>query len=70
MANIQDVVDQVEAQKSVVDGIVTLLNSVEADLKSKGVDQAIIDSVVTGLKANTAKLADALVANTPAEPKV
>jgi len=69
MAKIDDLTAAVAAQSTVEDGIITLLKGVSqqlADLKAAGgASPAQLDEVLAGLNANTQKLADAVVANTP-----
>lgn len=68
MATIQDVTSAVEAESTVDDAIVTLLNSIVQQLKDAQAsnDPAALDAVVASIQANTKKLSDAVTANTPA----
>lgn len=68
MASIDDIVAQVTAQSTVEDSLISLLNSIAAQLKDAGTDPAKLQAVSDGLKANTDKLAAAIQANTPAAP--
>lgn len=70
MATIQDVADAVNAESTVDDSIITLLNSIVAQLQAviDSGDPASLDAVVSAIKANTAKLQAAVTANTPVTP--
>jgi hypothetical protein len=65
-ATIQDVLTDVQAETTVEGSVITLLNSLSAQLLAANVPQATIDSIVGTLQSNTAALSAALAANTPA----
>ncbi len=66
MAALDDLRTEVEEQGSVVDGAVTLLVGLKAALDAAGTDPVALAALSAQLDANTKKLADAIVANTPA----
>ncbi len=73
MKNIQDVADDVEAESSIEDGLIVLTTSLKASVDAALAGtvlptavQAKIDSAFAALETNKAKLAAAIVANTPA----
>lgn len=70
MAREQELLDAMTAQTTVTQGLVTLVNDVEAKLLAQGIDQATIDQALAGFKANTQAMSDALVANTPHDTTV
>lgn len=67
MATINDISAAVAAESTVDDSIVTLLNTIVAELKAAQAssDPAAMDAVVAGIQANTKKITDAVTANTP-----
>lgn len=68
MAKIDEVLVEVEEQTTVIDSAITLLKNIKALLDAAGTDPAKLDEIKNALDTNTKKLADAVVANTPAEP--
>lgn len=75
MAQIDEVISDVEEETTLEDSIITLLGSIQQQLKDAlaGVTippavQAKIDRAFSELEANKAKLTAALVANTPSAP--
>lgn len=67
-ATIQDILDGVNAESTVDDSIIALLQNIADQLKNAGVPQAQIDAIMTVVNANQAKIAAAVLANTPAAP--
>jgi hypothetical protein len=71
MATLDELVVAVQADTTVDDSIVTLLEQLAAQIKSGGLsaaDQAKVDAVFANVTANSAKVAAAVTANTPAAP--
>jgi hypothetical protein len=75
MQNIDDLVAAVNDESTEIDSLTTLLNGVEQQLKDAlaGITvpapvAAKIQQVFDKVRANTQKLADAIVANTPSDP--
>jgi cell division FtsZ-interacting protein ZapD len=68
MATLDELLAEVERDTTVTAGIATMIEKLQADLAAQGVDQAKIDAVFAGVKANTDALAAKLVANTPSAP--
>lgn len=68
MALIDDTLADVTAQTTVEQSAVTLLNSLSAQLAAAGTDPVKLQQIKDGLDANTAALAAAVAANTPAAP--
>mgnify|MGYP003622935208 CR=1 FL=1 len=67
MATLQDITDAVNAESTVEDSIITLLNGISQQLKdalATGADPAAIQAIVDQIDADTAKVADAVTANT------
>jgi hypothetical protein len=66
--NLEDILAKVQAQKTVEDSIVTLLNETNSELKAAiaSGDQSKLQQISDTLDANTKELSDAVVANTPA----
>lgn len=74
-ATLDQVLADVTSETTLENSIVTLLDSVQAQLTSAlanttiaPADQAKIDSIFTGLEANKTALTAAIAANTPAAP--
>lgn len=67
MAKIDDVTAAVEAETAVDDSAIVLLNNLTAMIKAAGTDPAKLDALISTINANKQKMADAIVANTPAE---
>ena len=59
---------KVAAQGTVIESAVTLLGGLSAQLEAAKDDPAQIAAIITSLDAQTAALADAVVANTPVAP--
>jgi hypothetical protein len=70
MATLQDIANAVAAETTVDNSIVTLLNSIVAELKTAQAsnDPNAMATVVSNIQANTAILTAAITANTPAAP--
>jgi hypothetical protein len=70
MATLQDIANAVAAETTIDNSIVTLLNSIVAQLKAAQAsnDPAAMDAVVSSIQSNTAILQAAITANTPAAP--
>lgn len=60
----QDLLDEVAAEKTVDEGLLTLVNNLIVNQN----DPQKLDAILKGMKANIAPLQAALVANTPAAP--
>jgi len=74
MATAQDVLDAVNDETTVEQGVITLLDKINAqltDVKARltaaGADPAELDVVISQINTNKAALADAVTRNTPAE---
>ena len=68
MANtLADLQAEVTAEDTVVDSAITLLNGLAAQVAALKPDQAAIDALAADVAAKTKALADAIVANTPAQ---
>jgi hypothetical protein len=65
-STVETLVAEVAAQTTVVQGAVTLLQSLHDQLVAAGTDQAALTTLATSLQANTDALSAAVVANTPA----
>lgn len=73
MKTVEDLKNDVAAETAVDASIVTLVNGLAAQLKALSaggtpVDPAVIDSLATQLESDTAGIAAAVTANTPAVP--
>jgi len=68
MALIDDIESDVTVQTTVIDGVMTLLTNLKAQIDAAGTDPAKLQAIKDGLLANTKKLADAVAANTVAQP--
>lgn len=68
MATLADIQAAVTAEQTVEAGVVTLLQTLSADLKAAMAsnDPVALQAVVTQIDANTAALSAAVAANTPA----
>lgn len=69
MATLQNVVDAINAESTVDDSIIALLDGIVAELKfaqnsAGGIDPASLDAILTGIQANTTKIQAAITANT------
>lgn len=65
MATLDDLVTKVANIGTVEDSVVTLLADISARLKAAGQDQTKLDALAAAIDAQTTKLSDAVVANTP-----
>ena len=67
---VADLITKVNAQKTVVDGAVTLLQGLKSQLDAAiaAGDMSQVQAVSDALDANTNELSAAVVANTPAAP--
>lgn len=63
---LDDVQAKVMAQTTVVGSVVTLLGELSAQLKAAANDPAKVQAIADGIDANSAALANAVTANTPA----
>lgn len=68
MTTVKDVQDAVAAETTVEAGVITLLNSLKAQLDAAGTDPAALQAIKDQLTTNTAAMAAAVAANTPAAP--
>lgn len=68
MATTDDILQDVQENSSAVDSAVTLLTNLSGMIAAAGTDPAKLDAIRAALDGNTARLADAVVANTPAAP--
>lgn len=66
MATLDDLVQKVTALSTVEDGVVALLTDISARLKAAGQDQTKLDALAAAIDAQSAKLSEAVTANTPA----
>ena len=66
MSAVSDLQDAVAAETTVQKSVITLLDTLFADLKAAGTDPAAIAAVVASINANKDALAAAVAANTPA----
>lgn len=68
MATIQELADDVAAQATIVDSVLTLVQGLSqqlADAIANGADPAALQAIKDQLDANTQRLADAVSENTP-----
>lgn len=70
MATLDEVLAEMERDTTVSDGIVAMLEKLQADVTAAGGNQAKIDQIFNGFKSNTDKLAAKLVVNTPNEAPI
>ena len=68
MVALSDVAADVAAEDTVVASAVVLLNSIGAQLAAAGTDPVALAALRTDIQTNTATLAAAVLANTPAAP--
>jgi len=66
MKTTAELIDAIEEQTSVVDGVATLVDELQDAVKNAAGDQAKIDAAFEKIKANTKKISDAMVENTDA----
>jgi len=69
MANMQDAINEIQAQTTVIDSTVTLLNNISDQLKTaqQNNDPQAVQNIIDQIDANTKKLSDAVAANTVAQ---
>ena len=68
MGLLDDVIADVQDEKTVIDSVVTLLTSLSQQLKDAGTDPVKLAALKAQIDANKKALADAVVANTPTPP--
>ena len=71
MATLDETLAAVQAETTVDDSIIALLEGLAAQIKAGGLtaaDQAKVDAIFSAANANSAKVAAAVTANTPAVP--
>ena len=72
MATLDQVLADVTAESTQIDGVMTFIQGLQAQIAAlPGITPAMqtqIDAIFAGAEANKAKLAAAIVANTPAQP--
>ncbi len=74
MASLDEVIDDVTAEGTQIDGLTTLTAGIKAQLDAAlagaltPAQQAKIDAIFAGVEANKQKVVDAINANTPAAP--
>jgi len=70
MATLKDIQDDVASETTVVDSVVTLLESLSAQLTAAiaANDPVALQGIVDNITANKTKLASAVAQNTPAAP--
>lgn len=68
MATLADIQNAVTAEKTVEDSVITLLQSIAAQLKTAlaANDPAALQTIVDSINANASTMANAVTANTPA----
>lgn len=66
MATVAEILADVQDESQVDDSIITLLGNIKQALDNAGTDPAALDQVKALIDANKAKIAAAVVANTPA----
>ena len=67
MSAVTDLTDAVNAQSTVVDSAVTLLQSLAQQIRDNVDNSDALNALADEIEANTSELADAVSANTPAE---
>lgn len=71
MATLDDTLAAVNAESTIDDSIIALLQGLEAQIAAGGLspaDQAKVDQIFASAQANAAKVSAAVTANTPAAP--
>lgn len=68
MANLDQLTADVTADTNAVNAATTLLTNLTAEIKAAGTDPVALKALTDTLEANTASLAAAVAANTPAAP--
>lgn len=66
VANLETLTAAVEAQGTVIDSAITLLEGLTEEIKNLEPTQEAIDALAAKVGAETQSLSDAVVANTPA----
>jgi ABC-type transporter Mla subunit MlaD len=67
MSAVTDLTNAVNAQSTVVDSAVTLLQSLAQQIRDNVDNSDALNALADEIEANTSELADAVSANTPAE---
>lgn len=69
MANLDDIKNEIAAEKTVIDSAVKLIGGLSAQLKAAVAanDMTALQAIIDGMEANKAELAAAVTANTPAD---
>lgn len=65
MTTLDELIAATEKQTTVEQSVEELIRGLRDQLTAAGVDQAKIDQAFANVESNTARLSDALVANTP-----
>lgn len=68
MKEIDDLKAQVDQTSTVIESAVTLINGIAARITAAGVDPAALSALTDKLTSESAALAAAVAANTPAAP--
>jgi prefoldin subunit 5 len=68
MADLDSLAEEVERNTAVDQSAITLLNGLAAQIESLKSDPAALQALVDDLRASSTNLANAVAANTPAEP--
>ena len=71
MASLDQTLSAVQAESTVDDSIIALLNGLAAQIAAGGLsaaDQAKVDAIFAAAQANSTKVSAAVTANTPAAP--
>ena len=67
MADLTEITANVANNTSVIESAITLLGNIKAQLDAAGTDPVALKALSDTLAAEDSKLADAIVANTPAQ---
>lgn len=67
MANLDALTQQVEAQRTVVDSVLALIQGLADKVAAAGTDEAKLQQIVDDLRSQDDQLAAAVAANTPSE---
>lgn len=68
MLTLDDIVTDVQDESTVIDGVVTLLGTLSAQIAAAGTDPVKLQALKDLVDANKAKIASAVIANTPVPP--
>ena len=68
MASLADLQAAVTAEDTVIDGAITLINGLAAQIAALAPNQAAIDALAADVQAKSDALAAAITANTPPQP--